>query len=102
MLIIGAMGAALGYVMILVLSWLQRRTPQRLLGRMMAVVTFTGVGLAPVSESFMGYALDRSLEITFTTVGALTVLLLAGAATNRKMWALDEPSPDAPASGPGA
>lgn len=92
MAVIAVMGTAFGYVSILVVSWLQRRTPQRLLGRMMAVVTFTSVGLAPLSQTVMGYALDRDLELTFIAVGALVLLLLAGVATNRKMWTLDEPA----------
>lgn len=101
LLVVVGMGAAFGYVLIMVVSWLQRRTPPRLLGRMMAVVSFTGAGLAPLSQTLMGYALDRDLALTFIGVGSLVLLLLAGVATNRNMWALDEPAAanaDAPAA----
>jgi MFS family permease len=84
------MGAAFGYVMIYLLSWLQRRTPVNLLGRVMALSLFATIGLSPLSQTLMGFALDRSLRVTLIGVGILILLLLAAAATDRRMLALEQ------------
>ncbi len=84
------MGIGFGYVFIYMLSWLQRRTPKRMHGRIMAVVFFTTIGLSPISQIVMGYLLDLSLQGTLLGVGSfvLGLILLAGA--RRGMWRLRE------------
>ena len=84
--IILVMGAAFGYVNIYLLSWLQRRTPGHLLGRIIAVVLFSTIGLSPISQVLMGYLLDRNLQATMIGVGSLVLMLLIVIGTNRKMW----------------
>lgn len=84
------MGAAFGYVNIYLLSWLQRRTPSHLLGRILAVVLFSTIGLSPVSQVLMGYLLDRDLQLTMIVVGGLVLLLLVVVGANRQMWSLEE------------
>ncbi|MGA9532724.1 MAG: MFS transporter [Anaerolineales bacterium] len=91
LLMILMMGAALGYVMIYLLSWLQRRTPVDLLGRMMAVTLFATIGLSPLSQLLMGFALDRNLRNTFIGVGMLVLLLLLFVATDQRMRSLEPP-----------
>lgn len=88
--IIAVMGAAFGYVLIYLLSWLQRQTPNHLLGRTMAVVLFSTIGLSPVSQVLMGYLLDMDLQATLIGVGSLVLLLLALTGRNRRMWRLRE------------
>lgn len=83
------MGAANGYVTIYVLSWLQRKTPVHMLGRIMGVVMFAIIGLAPVSQIVIGYLLDLDIEKTFVGAGALVLLLLLVTATRREMRSLD-------------
>lgn len=84
------MGCGFGYVFIYVLSWLQRRTPQRLHGRLMAVALFATIGLSPVSQVLMGYLLDLSLQFTLLGVGGLALILLAANAARPEMWSLRE------------
>jgi MFS family permease len=84
--IILVMGAAFGYVNIYLLSWLQRRTPSHLLGRIIAVVLFSTIGLSPISQVLMGYLLDRNLQATMIGVGSLVLMLLIAIGANRKMW----------------
>ena len=84
--IILVMGAAFGYVNIYLLSWLQRRTPGHLLGRIIAVVLFSTIGLSPISQVLMGYLLDRNLQATMIGVGSLVLMLLIVIGANRKMW----------------
>ena len=84
--IILVMGAAFGYVNIYLLSWLQRRAPGHLLGRIIAVVLFSTIGLSPISQVLMGYLLDRNLQATMIGVGSLVLMLLIVIGANRKMW----------------
>ncbi|MGD8752027.1 MAG: hypothetical protein PVG14_11420, partial [Anaerolineales bacterium] len=90
LVIILIMGTAFGYVNITLLSWLQRRTPTRLLGRVMAVVLFSTIGLSPVSQVLMGYLLGLNIQAALMGVGVLVLLLLVLTAANREMWGLKE------------
>jgi MFS family permease len=86
--IILVMGIAFGYVNIYLLSWLQRRTPDHLLGRIIAVVLFSTIGLSPLSQALMGYLLDRNLQASMIGVGSLALMLLIVTGANRNMWSL--------------
>ena len=92
--IIIVMGSTFGYVNIFLLSWLQRRTPGYLLGRMMAVVLFSAIGLSPVSQAGMGYLLDQNVQATLIGVGGVVLLLLAITGANREMWSLKSGASD--------
>lgn len=78
--VIFMMGAAFGLVLIYMLSWVQRRAPRSMLGRIMAVVLFATIGMAPVSQALMGLLFEVSLGWTLIAAGSvgLVVLLLLG------------------------
>ena len=42
------MGLAVGYLMVFFFSWVQARTPQHMMGRMMSLIIFASVGLVPL------------------------------------------------------
>jgi MFS family permease len=88
--IILVMGITFGYVNIYLFSWLQRRTPSHLLGRIIAIALFSTIGLSPISQALMGYLLDRNLQATMIAVGSLVLLLLILTGANREIWALEE------------
>lgn len=88
--IILIMGGAFGYVNIFLLSWLQRRTPSHMLGRIIAVVLFATIGLSPISQVLMGYLLDLNLKAAMIGVGSFVIVLLVVMGTNRQMWSLQE------------
>lgn len=90
LVVIFIMGTTFGYVNIYLLSWLQRRTPLHLLGRIMAVVLFSTIGLSPVSQALMGYLFDLNLQATLIGVGSLVLLVLILTSTQREMWSLAE------------
>jgi MFS family permease len=90
LVVIFVMGTAFGYVNITLLSWLQRRTPTHLLGRVMAVVLFSTIGLSPVSQALMGYLLDLNIRVSLVGVGSLVLVLLVVTGTNREMWGLKD------------
>ncbi len=55
-----AMGATMGYVNIHFMTWLQRRIPEQLMGRVMSLIMFASMGIAPVSSALAGVILNTS------------------------------------------
>ena len=66
------MGLAVGYLMVSFFSWIQTRTPQRMMGRMMSLIIFASVGLVPLSQLVSGAVARRSVTALF--VGAAILL----------------------------
>jgi MFS family permease len=73
------MGAAAGYQRMMLFTWLQKRIPQELMGRVMSLLFFCAIGLAPVSNALAGALLDIDLNGLFIGSGVLmaAVTLLA-------------------------
>jgi MFS family permease len=73
------MGAAAGYQRMMLFTWLQKRIPQELMGRVMSLLFFCAIGLAPVSNAVAGALLDIDLNGLFIGSGVLmaAVTLLA-------------------------
>jgi MFS family permease len=77
-------GVANGYVNINFFMWLQKRTPQELMGRAMSLLFFVSIGLVPVSNALAGAILEINLNVLFiaggvlmTAVSLLSILLPA-------------------------
>jgi len=75
------MGTASGYVTILLMTWLQRRSPGQMLGRMMGLLNFAYFGLIPVSQVVSGFLIQRSLTWVFRGAGVMMAVLALWAAT---------------------
>lgn len=73
MLVTAIAGLFDGYVVVILISWLQARVPDTLIGRVMSVVMFCNNGLAPVSAAAAGWLLTISLTWTFLGTGLLLV-----------------------------
>ena len=72
-------GISDGYLMVVLISWLQARIPKELLGRVMSTVMVFNSGLAPVSAAAAGWLLSISLEgVYFGAGGILVGLSLVG------------------------
>ncbi len=84
------MGIANGYVVIQYITWLQLRTPDEMLGRMMSLVMFASIGLAPVATVFAGVVADWNLNWLFVGGGALVTLVSLWAAVRPEVRALPE------------
>ncbi len=70
------MGLANGYVSIMFITWLQNRTPQYMLGRIMSLLMFASVGLLPVSMALSGTLIDINFTWFMATVGSLFVVVV--------------------------
>src|SRR5260370_26593606 len=68
-------GITNGYVNIHFFTWLQKRIPQELMGRVMSLLMFSSVGLAPVSYTLAGAILQINLNVLFIGGGMLMAAL---------------------------
>lgn len=68
-------GAAAGYERMLLFTWLQKRIPQELMGRVMSLLFFCAIGLAPVSNAVAGALLEIDLGGLFIGSGVLMTIV---------------------------
>jgi len=78
--LLGTIGVLGGFMQVSVFTWLQRRTPPALMGRVMSMFMFIFMGLAPLSGAFTGW-LMRSITLPqlFMGCGGLLVCVALGA-----------------------
>ena len=91
-------GVAEGYAGIMFMSWLQARTPQRMMGRVMSLLMISAVGLSPISYAVSGALLKLSLEWVFVGAGALLTLLCLAAVFRREVRTMRMPDSTSPIS----
>ena len=71
-----AVGTASGYVTVLFTTWLQRRTPIEMLGRMMSLIMLASMGLTPIAFAVGGVIIEElSLAALFVGSGILMSLV---------------------------
>ena len=68
-------GMANGYVNIHFFTWLQKLIPQELMGRVMSLLMFSSIGLAPVSNTLAGAILEINLNALFIGGGLLMAVV---------------------------
>ena len=74
-LMVMLMGAAQGYVVIQYSTWLQIRTPNQILGRVLSMMMFASVGLIPVSQALCGALVKLSLPGLFLGAGIIMTVI---------------------------
>jgi hypothetical protein len=96
-------GAILGYTNISYVTWIQRRIPRNLMGRVMSLMMFGSVALIPLSMAVSGALVKISLEAVLMGGGlGMAALALLGL-LSRSVRAMglepplseDEPTDDA-------
>jgi MFS family permease len=77
-----AIGIAVGFLNVRIVAWLQARTPEDMIGRVMSLVMIGGVALSPVSMALSGILVDvGAASLLFAAAGVLIVVTaLAGVA----------------------
>jgi DHA3 family tetracycline resistance protein-like MFS transporter len=75
----GVAGIALGYSNLLGLTWIQRRVPQAIMGRVMGLLMTGSVGLVPVSMFVAGILVELNVDATMigAGVGMVAVAIVA-------------------------
>ncbi len=76
-------GVGLGYIQILMFTWMQTRTPKDMLGRLMSMVMLAGNGLLPASQAVSGGVMKWSVEGLFVGAGVLMLFVT--------IWAVSQP-----------
>jgi MFS family permease len=76
------MGLVNGYINIYLVTWLQTRTPDALLGRIMSLLMFASVGLVPISNALTGALVEIHATGLFVTAGAIMVVVMLGSLLN--------------------
>ena len=79
---IGVMG---GYTNIMFTTWLQARTPQKVMGRVMSLLMIASIGLSPISNAVSGALIKLSLGWVFVGAGAMMALLSIAAGLRREI-----------------
>ncbi len=83
-------GISDGYLGITATTLLQQRTPADMLGRVMSLVFFANVGLAPISQTLSGALIKLNLDGLFIGAGIMLVLLAVWALLNPEARSLGE------------
>jgi MFS family permease len=79
------LGILNGYIGITLITLLQKRTPPDMMGRLMSLVMFAGVGLVPISQALSGALLKISIEGVFIGGGILIIVMAVMAALSKEV-----------------
>jgi hypothetical protein len=77
-----AMGTANGYIEIMLITWVQKRTPPEMQGRMMSLAMFVTMGLTPISTPIAGVFVKLNPTLFLLVTGMLASTLSLVAALN--------------------
>jgi len=67
-------GAADSFIWVHFTTWIQKLTPEKLLGRVMSIMMFMSVGLIPIASVIMGIAFEWNLEASLTAASVIIVV----------------------------
>lgn len=74
MLVFFVVGACDSYVMVNFTTWIQKKTPDALLGRVMSIFMFLAVGLVPVAAALQGLAFEWNLELSMLIISGIIMV----------------------------
>ncbi len=77
-----ALGTADGYIEIVLITWVQKRTPPQMQGRMMSLAMFVTMGLTPISTPIAGALVKLNPTLFLLITGTLAAALSLVAALN--------------------
>jgi MFS family permease len=97
LIIVFLLGLGNGYVTILVLTWIQSRTPREMLGRMMSMLMLTTSGLSPVSQAISGALIKWSITGLFFLAGGGLILVTLWTAFQPALGIISEELSENPA-----
>lgn len=74
MLLFFLSGSVDSFVWVNFTTWVQKKTPEKLLGRVMSIFTFMSVGLVPIAAIILGWAFEWHLEYSLIIVSCILVI----------------------------
>lgn len=69
------LGLGNGYITIILFTWIQTRTPKKMMGRIMSLLMLSSAGLVPVSQAISGAVCKVNLSLLFTIACILMILV---------------------------
>lgn len=87
--IMAVLGLGNGFLSIRLMTYLQRRTPADLLGRIMSLMLFANVGLAPLSQALAGALSRYSVNWLFAGAGMAMIGVAAWLARQPFVWQME-------------
>jgi MFS family permease len=78
-----AMGLGVGFINVMVVSWIQGRTDPAMLGRVMSIMMLGSVGLAPLSLVVTGALIDIQPTLVYLGAGGIILATVAVAVATR-------------------
>ena len=66
-----------GYIIVFIITWIQKRVPIHMMGRVMSVVMFCGQGMFPISSALAGLAAGIDLGMMLLVSGSLMIFVAA-------------------------
>jgi hypothetical protein len=91
-------GLAEGYLTVEFITWLQLRSSGDELGRMISILLFVSVGMAPISNLIAGAVVGEEATWLMIGAGCLIVLVAIIAAFSPSVWRLSEEEATVPGS----
>jgi MFS family permease len=83
------LGASNGFVGVSVVTWMQRGTDSRMMGRVMSLFALASFGLMPLSLALAGVLAQLNVSLLFTLAGGLMGLVALGVALTPSVRSLD-------------
>jgi hypothetical protein len=87
--LLALMGAGVGFVNVQFSSWVQTRVNPALMGRVMSVLLFSGIGMIPISYAIAGVLAQWNLRGLFVIAGTVLVGFAAIGLSRRQVRAID-------------
>ena len=84
----GIAGIGTGVVNTYGISWMQRRTPAEMQGRVMSLVMLASAGLTPIAYALSGPIADFNLTLLFAIAGGMMLACAVAAMASRQVRAL--------------
>jgi hypothetical protein len=72
--LLAVMGLCTGFANIQIMSWIQSRVANEMLGRLMSVLMFSAVGLTPISLVVAGAVAEAHLAALYLAAGAIVLI----------------------------
>ncbi len=88
-LLVGIIGILNSFLNVVFISWLQGIIRADMLGRVMSLIMFASVGLAPVSLAVAGWLVDLNYTLMFAGAGGLWLLTSFYVAAKRALRTFD-------------
>ncbi|MEL6441865.1 MAG: MFS transporter [Cyanobacteria bacterium J06621_8] len=88
-LTIVVLGFCTGCFIVTEISWMQKRTPPDILGRVMSLRMLSSFGIAPFSFALAGLLVDFNLTLLFSLASGIILLLMVYLAANPAVRAIE-------------